>query len=207
MNLWLGGQKSSARRERGELSNDGACGVTRPTCAISEFFAGLKRGAGLVSVHSEPFNPIRLMDIVFDCPNCEQELAVDSSGAGSEIECPSCHETITIPAASTKTAAAKVEMHLKVPVSNKPGESLIKKPAVPLAAIARGADKKFRSRTIKHASCIESGHDKFDERVTEFLNEIGEANMVGVHTISYTFFDVGTQKILNDYGVLILYRG
>jgi len=25
------------------------------------------------------------MDIVFDCPNCEQELAVDSSGAGSEI--------------------------------------------------------------------------------------------------------------------------
>jgi len=169
------------------------------------------------------------MDIVFDCPNCEQELAVDSSGAGSEIECPSCHETITIPAASTKTAAAgppeeshapslapsvmstsaaaKVEMHLKVPVSNKPGESLIKKSAVPLAAIARGADKQIRVRTIKHASCIESGHDKFDERVTEFLNEIGEANMVGVHTISYTFFDVGTQKILNDYGLTILYRG
>jgi DNA-directed RNA polymerase subunit RPC12/RpoP len=196
----------------------------------NEFFAGLKRGAGLVSWHSKPFNPIRIMDIVFDCPNCEQELAVDSSGAGSEIECPSCHETITIPAASTKTAAAeppeeephaprlapsvmstsaaaKVEMHLKVPVSSKPGESLIKKSAVPLAAIARGAGKKIRTRTIKHGSCIESGHDKFDETVTEFLNEIGEANMVGVHTISYTYFDVGTQKILNDYGVLIVYRG
>jgi ribosomal protein S27E len=36
------------------------------------------------------------MDIVFNCPNCEQELAVDQSGAGSQIECPSCGETITI---------------------------------------------------------------------------------------------------------------
>jgi hypothetical protein len=31
--------------------------------------------------------------------------------------------------------------------------------------------------------------------------------MVGLHTISYTYFDVGTQKILNDYGVLIVYHG
>ena len=105
------------------------------------------------------------------------------------------------------SAAAKVEFHLKVPVRSTPGESLIKKSAVPLAAVARGADKKIRTRTIKHASCIESGHDKFDEKVTEFLNEIGEANMVGVHMISYTYFDVGTQKILNDYGLVILYRG
>jgi Zn finger protein HypA/HybF involved in hydrogenase expression len=167
------------------------------------------------------------MDIVFDCPNCEQELAVDSAGAGSEIECPSCHETITIPAASTKTAApsplephapslapsvmassaaAKVEMHLKVPVSNKPGEILIKKAAPPLGAKTSG-EKCIRIHTIKRASCMESGHDKFDEKVTEFLNEIGEASMVGVHTISYSFFDVGTQKILNDYGVVILYHG
>jgi hypothetical protein len=54
---------------------------------------------------------------------------------------------------------------------------------------------------------MESGHDKFDEKVTEFLNEIGEANMVAVHTISYSYFDVGTQKILNDYGLVILYHG
>jgi hypothetical protein len=168
------------------------------------------------------------MDIVFDCPNCEQELAVDSSGAGTDIECPSCHETITIPAASTKTAAApppeethtpslaasvisasaaaKVEKHLKVPVGNKPTAVLIAKVNPPLGA-KTGGEKRIRIRTIKHASCVESGHDKFDETVTEFLNEIGEANMVGVHTISYTHFDVGTQKILNDYGVMVLYRG
>lgn len=167
------------------------------------------------------------MDIIFDCPHCDQELAVDSSGAGTEIECPSCGETITIPRESTKaastsqeapapgqspsaiasSAAAKVTMHLKVPVHDKPAESLIKKSAVPLEAVAKGADKKIRVHTIRHASCIESGHDKFDEVVTKFLNEVGEANMVGVHIISYTYFDVGTQKVLNDYGVLVIYRG
>ena len=37
------------------------------------------------------------MDVIFNCPKCEQELAVDSSGAGTEIECPSCGESIVIP--------------------------------------------------------------------------------------------------------------
>jgi DNA-directed RNA polymerase subunit RPC12/RpoP len=170
------------------------------------------------------------MDIVFDCPNCEQELAVDSSGAGSEIECPSCHETITIPAQSTKvvpastpaeeehaprlapstissSAAAKVEMHLKVPVRNTPGETLIVKPKPPLEAVVRGAGKQLRSHTIKHGACIESGHDKFDEVVAKFLNEVGEPNIVAMHTVSYTFLDIGSQKLLNDYGLLVLYRG
>ena len=170
------------------------------------------------------------MDIIFNCPHCEQEMAIDSSGAGSEIHCPSCNQKITIPAAATppshestpagsadsgsqhshtiaSSAAAKVEMHLKVPVRDKPGEVLIAKPKLPLEAVAKGADKKIRMRTIRHAACIEAGHDKFDERVTEFLHEVGEPNLIGVHTISYTFFDVGTQKILTDYGLIIMYRG
>jgi DNA-directed RNA polymerase subunit RPC12/RpoP len=167
------------------------------------------------------------MDIVFNCPHCEQELAVDSSGAGSEIQCPSCSEKIMIPADAAlpapeapagvshqsaghsiaTSAAAKVEMHLKVPVRDKPGEVLIAKPKPPLEAVARGAGKKIRVRTIRHSNCVEAGHDKFDEKVTEFLNEIGEANIVVAHTISYTHFDVGTQKLLTDYGLMILYRG
>ena len=168
------------------------------------------------------------MDIIFNCPHCEQEMAIDSSGAGSEIQCPSCGQKITIPDAPTppphesapeapadgghqhtiaSSAAAKVEMHLKVPVRDKPGEVLIAKPKLPLEAVAKGADKKIRMRTIRHAACIEAGLDKFDERVTEFLHEVGEPNLVGVHTISYTFFDVGTQKILTDYGLIIMYRG
>ena len=166
------------------------------------------------------------MDIIFNCPHCEQEMAIDSSGAGSEIQCPSCGQKITIPSAPTppvpagpvdgghqgthsiaSSAAAKVEMHLKVPVRDKPGEVLIAKSKPPLEAVARGADKKARVRTIRHSACIEAGHDKFDERVSEFLNEVGEANIIAIHTISYTHFDVGTQKLLTDYGVLVIYRG
>jgi hypothetical protein len=94
-----------------------------------------------------------------------------------------------------------------VPVRDKPGEMLIAKSKPPLEAIARGADKKPRCHTIRHSACIESGHDKFDEKVTEFLNQVGEANIIGIHTISYTYFDVGTQKILTDYGVMTIYRG
>jgi DNA-directed RNA polymerase subunit RPC12/RpoP len=168
------------------------------------------------------------MDIIFNCPNCDQELAVDQTGAGTQIECPSCGETITIPSAAkgtsgalpsapigltptasaiTSSAAAKVEMHLKVPVRDKPAEPLIGKPRPPLEVVQKGAGKKLRIRTIRRASCIESGHDKFDEKVTEFLQEVGETNIVGVHTISYEFFDVGVQKIMVDYGLLVVYRG
>ena len=171
------------------------------------------------------------MDIVFNCPHCEQELAVDNSGAGSEIQCPSCGEKIMIPAVATppapesapepipaaplgggashtiaSSAAAKIEMHLKVPVRDKPGEVLIAKPKAPLEVAAKGADKKIRVRTIRHSMCIEAGHDKFDERVTEFLHEVGEANLIGVHTVGYSHFDVGTQKLLTDYGVMVMYR-
>ena len=170
------------------------------------------------------------MDIVFDCPNCSQELAVDSAGAGTEIECPSCGETITIPEKSTKpapagappaeapapslapsaiasSAAAKVQMHLKVPVSDRPGASLIKKAAVPLAVTAKGGDKQIRVKTMRHDKCIESGHDKFDEMVTKVLDEIGESNIIGIHPINYEHFDVQTQKVMTDYGLTIIYRG
>ena len=43
------------------------------------------------------------MDVIFNCPKCDQELAVDSSGAGSEINCPSCGEAIVIPAPERNT--------------------------------------------------------------------------------------------------------
>ena len=164
------------------------------------------------------------MDIVFNCPNCEQELAVDSSGAGSELECPTCHETITVPAAPagaeptapvpslaaspiSTSAAAKVERHLKVPQLDKAPAPLIAKPKPPLEVVMRGAGKKILSHTIKHGACIESGHDKFDEVVTKFLNDVGEPNIIGIHTVSYSLLDIGTQKLLNDYGVLVIYRG
>jgi ribosomal protein S27E len=176
------------------------------------------------------------MDIIFNCPKCEQELEVDSSGAGNEIDCPSCGETILIPqpgSQGTRTsaeteaptqvptlpgganplnpiatsAAAKVEMHLKVPVHSKPTESLIAKPLPPLEVAAKESDKKIRIRTIRHTDCIEVGHDRFDEIVSQFLGKVGESNIISINSINYTYLDIGTQKLMTEYGVLVIYKG
>lgn len=168
------------------------------------------------------------MDIIFNCPKCEQELAVDSAGAGSEITCPSCSEKIVIPAAGrasssalptqphdptlpsnpiASSAAAKVEMHLKVPVHNKAPESLIGKTAKPLEVAAKESDKKLKVKTIRHTDCVEVGHDRFDEMVTEFLQRVGEANVVSITPMTYTHLDIGSQKLMTDYAVMVVYRG
>jgi DNA-directed RNA polymerase subunit RPC12/RpoP len=173
------------------------------------------------------------MDVIFDCPKCEQELAVDSTHAGSQIPCPACGELIVIPDSRppgarpgveinlgsprgegggpvnpiASSAAAKVEMHLRVPVHANPTASLIEKPLAPLEFAAKETDKKLRVKTIRHIDCVEVGHDKFDEILTNFLAKVGESNIVGIHPISYTHLDIGSQKLMNDYGVLIMFRG
>lgn len=170
------------------------------------------------------------MDVIFNCPKCDQELAVDSTGAGTEIECPSCGEPIVIPEPETvghggipteapgsrlggnpanpisSSAAARVELHLRVP-THKSAESLIAKPLTPLEVAAKDTEKKIRVRTIRHTDCVEVGHDKFDEVVSNFLGKIGEANVISITTITYTTLDIGTQKTMTEFGVLIVYRG
>jgi DNA-directed RNA polymerase subunit RPC12/RpoP len=172
------------------------------------------------------------MDVIFNCPKCEQELAVDSTGAGTEISCPSCSETIVIPVPElvvnrpgvdkasgaprvevhpvnpiASSAAAKVEMHLRVPDHKTPTESLIGKPLVPLEVAAKETDRKIRVKTIKHTDCVEVGHDKFDEVVSNFLVKTGESNVISITTLTYTHLDIGTQKLLTDFGVMVVYRG
>lgn len=168
------------------------------------------------------------MDIIFNCPQCEQELAVDASGSGSEIDCPSCGASIVIPEKSAPaaesadaiahtplpgvnpiatSAAAKVEMHLKVPVSKAPTVSLIGKSQKPLEVAAKESDKTIRVKTIRHTDCVEVGHDKFDEVVTNFLNKVGQANIISITPLSYTHLDIGSQKLMTEYGVFVVYRG
>src|SRR6266446_5351912 len=172
------------------------------------------------------------MDVIFNCPKCEQELAVDSAGAGAEINCPSCGEAIIIPrgqgagralasdsshggggiptiapvSAMASSAAAKVEMPLRVPV-HKTTESLIEKPLAPLEVAAKETDKKIRVKTIRHTDCIEVGHDKFDEVLSNFLAKVGESNVISINSLTYTHIDIGSQKLLADYAVLVVYRG
>jgi DNA-directed RNA polymerase subunit RPC12/RpoP len=181
------------------------------------------------------------MDLIFNCPKCNQELEVDASGAGEEIECPSCGERIRIPAqgaaaaasgaaaaadappkpawgttsgehqavnAIAASAAAKVEKHLKVPVrADTKGQMLIAKALPPLEVAAKESDRVMRVKCIRHVDCVEVGHDKFDEVVTAFLGKIGETNLVSLTTISYSHLDISSQKLLTDYGVMIVYKG
>lgn len=156
------------------------------------------------------------MDIVFKCPACQQQLEVEADAAGHQIACPACGKTITIPApdasnmkvgiAAHSSAAAKEEKHFAVPVSERPVEALIKKALTPLDA-AKDGPKRLRVRTIRHIDCKEVGHDNFDAAVTEFLTRIGEDSIVSITPINYSYVEMGTQKLLTDFGVLIVYKG
>jgi hypothetical protein len=65
----------------------------------------------------------------------------------------------------------------------------------------------MRIRTIKRTECLEVGHDKFDEFVSEMLGKIGDENVVSVTPISYSHLDLNTRQNIMDYGVIIVYKG
>jgi hypothetical protein len=160
------------------------------------------------------------MDIIFKCGHCKQELEVDSAAAGQQIGCPSCGQMINIPApdatnirmgapTAASNASAREERHFAVPVSEKPVEPLIKKPLPSLeaAAIGKEGTRQIRIKTLRHSDCKEVGHDNFDKVATDLLQSIGEENIVSLNTFTYTFVDIGTQKLITDFGILVVYRG
>ena len=157
------------------------------------------------------------MDLTFNCTNCKQELVVDSTGAGSEIVCPACNVTITVPTPSAvnihplnpiaSSAAAKEIHHYTVPVHDIPTEVLIKKPNPPLEVAAKTSDRKLKIKTIRRTDCVEVGHDRFDERVSDFLANLGQENIVNVSTINYTHMDMATRQLMTDFGIMVIYKG
>jgi DNA-directed RNA polymerase subunit RPC12/RpoP len=160
------------------------------------------------------------MDIIisFKCPNCDQELEVDASGAGSSIECPACSTTITVPQAEPALAGVAVavaqpppppkdEKHFSVPVHEHAPAELIQKPNRPLEVVAKQGDKTMRIRTFKRTDCVEVGKDKFDEIVSAFLEKVGQPNIVSIAPVNYSYMELATRQIMSDYGVVIVFRG
>jgi len=157
------------------------------------------------------------MDIVFKCPGCQQELEVESSAAGESIPCPSCSRTLSIPQpdpsnlkvglASQASAAAREGKHFAVPVSQNPVQPLIRKDPKPPKTAAKEGARHLRIRSIRRLDCREVGQDRFDQTVSAVLAEIGDDHVVSVQPISYTYVEMGSQKILSDYGVIIVYKG
>jgi len=156
------------------------------------------------------------MDVTFRCLHCHQELEADSALAGTEIECPNCGKSLVIPQPDVtnvkmvnpiaSSAAAKEEKHFTVPVHEGPSEILIKQPTLPKDVVPVDGRKHLRVKTIRRIDCVEVGHDRFDEVVTQFLDKIGEENVVSTNTVAYTHIDIGSQKLLTDFGVMIVYK-
>jgi hypothetical protein len=157
------------------------------------------------------------MDLTFECPQCKQEMVVDASGGGSEVECPGCGATVTVPAPNpanirvvnpiASSAAAKEEKHFAVPVHEGPSEVLIEKALPTLEVAAKETDKKIKIRTIRHTDCIEVGHDRFDEIVSQFLSRIGHENVISINTMNYTHLDIATRQLMTDFGVMVVFKG
>jgi DNA-directed RNA polymerase subunit RPC12/RpoP len=156
------------------------------------------------------------MDVNFQCPHCEQELTVDSAGAGTQIECPTCGSSIVIPQPQQllhpvinpilASAAAREEKHYSVPVHDKPGEKLISKPLTPLEVAAKG-DRQIRVKTFRRSDCVEVGKEHFDEVVSDFLGKVGEENIISITPINYTHQDLASRQWITDFGVLVVFKG
>ncbi len=158
------------------------------------------------------------MDIVFKCSHCDQELSVDASAAGVEIQCPSCNNALVVPPApkqdvlnpmATSAAARAEQPHFKVPTYDKaPAPApTIEKPLAPLEVAAKHTDKQIKVKTMRHSDHVEVGKDLFDDHVSQFLQKVGEANVISISPIAYTHMDLATRAWVTDYAVLVVYRG
>ncbi len=146
------------------------------------------------------------MDLMFVCPNCKQELEADTSLAGTQIQCPACAHRITIPEPDPTTVKVMNPIASSA-ADDTPTEVLIQKPPPPLEVAAKETEKRLRVKTIRRTDCMELGHDNFDKVVSEFLAKIGQANIISINTFAYTHLDIGSQKLLTDFGILIVYKG
>jgi len=148
-------------------------------------------------------------------------LAVDSSAAGSDLECPACHESITVPAADPANVVqmpttppapialghgASDNKHYSVPATAH-SDVLIQKGHKTLEIAAKETDKKIRVKTIRRVDCQEVGKDKFDEIVTEFVQRVGQPNIVSISPIGYSYVDMASRNLMQDYGLVIVFRG
>jgi len=162
-----------------------------------------------------------------ECPTCGSEITVPLADVTN------IHPINPIAA----SAAAKIERHFSVPVHEGPAEVLLKTPqrprehgpvAAPAAAPAVAAPvavptvaapvevaapaapvggKRMHIKIFRHSDCVEVGRDLYEEMVSDFLNQVGEANIISINSLNYTHIDIGSQRLLTDYALQVIYRG
>ncbi|MBI3878839.1 MAG: hypothetical protein HY301_02090 [Verrucomicrobia bacterium] len=158
------------------------------------------------------------MDIVFTCPACRQELEVDETGSGTEIECPECGASVLIPEPSPVNirvqppggpvaAAATKEKHFKLPTGGAKSKISIERPRASLESEVKGVGKKLKIKCFRRADFIGQGPDSFDQAVSHFLQATDEVNIHSLTPIHYSYVDAKSGQVLTDYGVMVFYKG
>lgn len=162
------------------------------------------------------------MDFTFKCPNCSQELEVDVSAVGSEVDCPACNRRMSVPtpepsqihAAPPATEAPAGsdpnrphEKHFVVPQHEGPSVALIVKPPTGEVVAPTEKEKKIRIKTLRRIDTMTVNKDHFDEVVTELLQKIGQEFIISISPVTYTYRELATGHYVADYGVLIVFRG
>jgi hypothetical protein len=66
--------------------------------------------------------------------------------------------------------------------------------------------EKIKVRTFKRTEFIEVGRDTFDENVGKFFTAIGAENIIQILPLSYEHIDISTQKVVSDYGMMLVYK-
>jgi hypothetical protein len=143
------------------------------------------------------------MDLIFTCPNCRQELEADASGAGTEIACPECGSSLSIPEPTPQNikvtpahapAKAPPEKPLTIPKSDaKKARIEISRPTPSLEVAAKGVDRQPRIKTFLRTSY--PSVEAFDQAVSAFLLQCGEGH---VHSV----LPVGGQEA----GLIVYHR-
>jgi L-lactate utilization protein LutC len=63
-----------------------------------------------------------------------------------------------------------------------------------------------RVKSFKRTEYIEIGKDMFDQAVSEALSQIGAENIISVLPLNYEHIDIATEKIVTDYGIIVVYK-
>lgn len=146
------------------------------------------------------------MDLNFTCDKCGQELTADDSMVGVEIECPACHQAITIPgpgaaggmaepAEYTSSHSSSGEPRMSIPLTSKGTADMIQKSTARPLNIAAKEELTVFCRTILRSECGDT--KKFDEQVSRALNEIGRPHIMSTHAV---------REKDGDFGIVILYE-
>ena len=161
-----------------------------------------------------------MADLNFDCPHCGQNLTIDETQSGEQIDCPTCSKAIEIPSPGEQNAEViktqkksweQTEPDAKkysVPIHEGQQEILVKskKDNKAIEDESIEGDGRICAKTIKRGDCIELGQDKFDEALNEFLSKLKKEQILSVHPVNYAHYDPATQKYLDDYGAMVIYE-